>query len=132
MKKKTKKVILLTTLASLLALPLAASAYSKAYSFDMSYGFDGTTIFSLSNAKASTTVKANTYKGDGSIDSNKSSYSVALNGGVINYYSSGNIVADGYYYYKSYGTVAKKDYKLRLSKTSSTGYRIKGAGTIDQ
>ncbi|BBU38102.1 hypothetical protein ACTHHL_16265 [Aeribacillus composti] len=133
MKGKLKKLTISTALlVGVIALPITASAYSKSYTFSMTHGFDGTTVFSLKNAKASTTVKADTYKANGSIDSNKSKYSVALYGGFFNYYSSGDISANGYTYTKSYGTVAKRDYILRLSKTSSIGYRVKGSGTINQ
>lgn len=71
MKNKTKKLLLIGTIATAFALPITASAYSKAYSFDMAYGFQGSTIFSLANAKAWTTVKANTYNADGTVSSSK-------------------------------------------------------------
>ncbi|AOH56910.1 hypothetical protein ABE28_021405 [Peribacillus muralis] len=132
MKRKLKTLVLLSTFLSVLSLPLYASAYSKSYSFDMKAGFDGSTTFSLSNAKASTTVKAGTYHASGKASSDHSKYSVALNGGLLNYYGSGNISANGLYYTKSFGTVSKKSYKLRLSKTSKTGYKVKGSGTINQ
>jgi hypothetical protein len=132
MKGKAKKLVLLTTFVGVISLPFSASAYSKGYTFDMKAGFDGSTTFSLSNAKASTTVKASTFYASGSVSPNYSKYSVALNGGVLNYYSSGDISANGVSYSKSFGTVSKKSYKLRLSKTNNIGYKVKGSGTIKQ
>ncbi|MGM9988382.1 MAG: hypothetical protein ACI35O_14290 [Bacillaceae bacterium] len=132
MKNKRKKILLITTIVGALALPMTANAYSKAYSFDIAAGLDGSTVFSLANKKASTTVEANTYDYSGSVSSSKSKYSVALNGGLLNYYSTGDITANGYSYTKSFGTVSKKDYKLRISKTSTTGDKVKGSGTIKQ
>jgi hypothetical protein len=126
-----KKMVLSSLLVSSLALPSIAAAYSGSYSFDIRSSVTGSTEHSLKAAIAKTTVKANTYNSSGSVQSSKSDYQVNISKFLKAYAVSG-IPANGSSYTKSFGTISSGDYVVSVFKSDSTGYSIKGSGTINQ
>ncbi|WP_026907598.1 hypothetical protein [Paucisalibacillus globulus] len=81
-KSKALKLLLPSLFILALLIPIATSAYSGSYSFEMSHIVYGSTKHSLSNKSTSTTAKGQTYLGSGKVNSTKSTFYVALDGSV--------------------------------------------------
>lgn len=131
LKFKSKKLILSAGLVCALALPGAVSAYSKSYSFDIHSSVTGSTDHDLSAKATSTTAKGNTYDASHTVQSSKSSYTVGIQK-LLKAYITNSIPADGSSYTKSLGTISSGTYNVYINKKSSTGYYVKGSGTINQ
>lgn len=115
--------------------PVASSAYSGSYSFDIGASVTGSKKHSLANKSTSTTAYANTYYGStNKIFSNKDTYKVYLEKGWFSSYGTSNITADGNYYDCSFGILPKGNYVVRIVKTARKTYgaHVRGYGTINQ
>ncbi|TPE67874.1 hypothetical protein [Halalkalibacterium halodurans] len=129
--KRMKLGIIGFCVVALLVVPTNANAYSGSYSFDISYGVEGSKKHSLANKSTSTTARANTYWHSGEVKSSKGRYDVSLKR-TLKTYTTSLITADGTSAKRNFGTVTKNDYTVRVDKRTGDADRIKGSGTINQ
>ncbi|MBE6185519.1 hypothetical protein [Heyndrickxia ginsengihumi] len=125
-----KRYFLSSGLVLLLTLPTIASAASYSYSFNITSSVTGNTKHTLSAGTVKTTAKGNTYSADGGESSSKSKYQVGVQRFLTNY--ADPISANGSSYTKTIGSVNSGSYAVVVNKYSSTGYKVKGKGTINQ
>ncbi|WP_164219677.1 hypothetical protein [Virgibacillus sp. YIM 98842] len=133
--KKYKKVTLLVFVCFLLLgtfNSVLANTYNKSYSFDIRYQVKGSTNHALQAKATDTRARGQTYTPSGNVSSSKSSFNVALERPLRVYTISSPITANNIYSTRSFGTVTKNDYKVRVTKHSNVGDRIIGSGSIRQ
>lgn len=134
MKKSRMMIVIVLITFMVLGTFSTALAYSGSYSFNIRSSVTGTNTHSLSNEVTKTTAKGQTYNADATVSKDKSTFTVRIYKGILNY-GAPAFTANNKEYTKTFRDgkkVPSGSYKVSVAKASSTGDRIKGSGKIKQ